>query len=331
MNSLGSTILRDDFGRQIRYLRLSVTDRCDMRCSYCLPSIGANFKEPDDWLNYAELLRLVRLFVSYGVSHVRLTGGEPLTRKGLSDFVAQLSALSGLLDISLSTNATRLADKAVELKAAGVNRVNISLDSLKHECFARITGRDCLADVLAGIQAARDAGLEPIKLNMVVQHGVNEDEVEEITQFAVEHSYTLRFIEVMPIGSTGQRTGWVDVTQLVQRLSVRFGLLPDVGLRGPGPARYWGSADGKVSLGTITPMSQHFCATCNRVRLTVDGQLHLCLGDEGQVPLGQMLRAGATDEELVAAVSAGMKRKPERHYFHEAPEKIVRFMASTGG
>jgi cyclic pyranopterin phosphate synthase len=324
-------MLIDRFGRHIHYLRLSITDRCDLRCSYCLPQQGAEFLEPEAWLRPDEVLHLSRLLVAQGISHIRLTGGEPLTRKGVLDIAQGLGSLSGLQELSLSTNATRLAESAPALRAAGVDRVNISLDSLQRQRFAAITGRDSLPQVLAGLQAAKAAGLTPIKLNMVVQAGVNDDEADAMLAFALEQGFTLRLIEVMPLGSTGRQAGRVDVTQLAARLAQQFGLQVDTGLHGPGPARYWRSADGRCSLGAITPMSQHFCASCNRVRLAVDGQLHLCLGDEAQVPLGRMLRAGASDAELMAALHAGLQAKPERHDFLAQPEKILRFMASTGG
>lgn len=331
LESALQSVLLDAHGRRIHYLRLSVTDRCDLRCSYCLPVEGAVFMEPAHWLHFDELLRLARVFVAAGISHIRLTGGEPLTRSGVAAFASQLAKLPGLTDLSLSTNATRLDRHALALKTAGVQRVNVSLDTLRPARFAQMTGRDCLPDVLRGLQAARRAGLAPIKLNMVVQRGVNDDEAADMTAFAIDNACTLRLIEVMPMGSTGQSAMPVDVTKLARELAAQFGLLPDVGVRGPGPARYWVSQDGGMSLGAITPLSQHFCADCNRVRLTADGNLHLCLGDEASVPLGSMLRAGAKDEELLAAIHAGLMHKPERHHFTEQPQKVVRFMARTGG
>jgi cyclic pyranopterin phosphate synthase len=323
--------LVDAHGRVIDYLRVSVTDRCDLRCTYCLPQAFTGFEEPANWLTLAETARLVGLFTRLGVRHVRLTGGEPLTRRGLPDLARQLTQLPGLQDLSVSTNGTRLARLAPELKAAGVQRLNISLDSLDADCMARITGRDCLPLVLEGIAAARAAGFDPIKLNMVVQPGVNAHELDAMIAFARDHGLVLRLIEPMPVGDTGRAAPGCDLSSHIEQLAARLGLLPQVLGRGAGPARYWQDPLSGMSLGVITPMSQHFCASCNRVRLGVDGTLYLCLGQDDQVPLGQMLRAGASEGELVHAIHAGMAAKPARHEFREQREKIVRFMAQTGG
>ncbi|MBV8619690.1 MAG: GTP 3',8-cyclase MoaA [Curvibacter sp.] len=323
--------LVDSFGRRIDYLRVSVTDRCDLRCTYCLPKGFKGFEEPAHWLRPAELLRLLALFVRSGVARVRLTGGEPLLRGGLTDLVRGIAGLPGLRDLSLSSNGTRLARLAGELRAAGLQRLNISLDTLDRACFARITGRDALASVLDGLQAAQAAGFTPIKLNMVVQPGVNLDQVDAVLAFAMAHGHVLRLIEPMPVGRTGQDTAGVDLSALGRSLAGRHGLLPSLQGQGAGPARYWSSPDGLASLGVITPMSQHFCATCNRVRLGVDGTLYLCLGQDDQVPMGRLLRAGASDAELLQALHAGIAAKPERHVFREQPEQVLRFMAQTGG
>ncbi|MBH1986974.1 MAG: GTP 3',8-cyclase MoaA [Burkholderiales bacterium] len=323
--------LIDGHGRVIDYLRVSVTDRCDLRCTYCLPEAFKGFEEPANWLTHAEMARLVALFVGLGVRHVRLTGGEPLTRRGLSDFARTVSGLPGLADLSLSTNATRLARHASDLRAAGVRRLNISLDSLDADCLARITGRDCLGEVLQGIEAARRAGFAPIKLNMVVQPGVNDHEIEPMIGFARRNELVLRLIEPMPMGDTGRSAPGCDLTQWAESLASRHGLMPQVLGQGSGPARYWRDPQGGMTLGVITPLSQHFCAACNRVRLGVDGTLYLCLGQEDQVPLGWLLRQGADDGELRAAILRGLAAKPARHEFRERREKIVRFMAQTGG
>jgi cyclic pyranopterin phosphate synthase len=323
--------LVDGHGRVIDYLRVSVTDRCDLRCTYCLPEAFKGFEEPANWLNLDETARLVGLFVALGVRHVRLTGGEPLTRRGLSGLARQLSSLSGLQDLSLSTNGTRLARSARELKTAGVRRLNISLDSLDADCMTRITGRDCLDDVLDGIAAAREAGFEPIKLNMVVQPGVNDHEVTRMIAYAQAHGLVLRLIEPMPMGSTGRSAAQSDLTRLIEGLSRERGWVPQVMGQGAGPARYWRDPRSRMSLGVITPMSQHFCASCNRVRLGVDGTLYLCLGQVDQVPLGALMRQGASDADLCAAILLAIAHKPARHEFKEHREKIVRFMAQTGG
>lgn len=276
--------LIDSFHRRIDYLRVSVTDRCDLRCTYCMPKGFKGFEEPEHWLRHDEMARLVGLFVSQGVSKVRLTGGEPLLRRGVTDLARQLTSMSGLHDLSVSSNGTQLAHLAGPLKEAGVHRLNISLDSLDPACFARITGRDCLTDVLQGLKVAREVGFNPIKLNMVVQANVNVSEVVRMVAFAIEHGFVLRLIEPMPIGDTGRATAGVNLTRLGEQLADQYGLVPEILGRGAGPARYWCTADRRMSLGVITPMSQHFCEACNRVRLGVDGTLYLCLGQNDQVP-----------------------------------------------
>ena len=325
------TRLIDSFQRRIDYLRVSVTDRCDLRCTYCLPKGFKGFEEPAHWLRHDEMSRLVGLFVGLGVSKVRLTGGEPLLRRGVTDLARQIAALPGLRDLSVSSNGTQLARHAAGLREAGVRRLNISLDSLDADCFARITGRDCLSDVLDGLRVAREVGFRPIKLNMVVQADVNVDEVQRMVAFAIEQGFVLRLIEPMPVGDTGRATKGIDLSNLGERLAEQHGLLPEIMGQGAGPARYWCTPDRQMSLGVITPMSQHFCEACNRVRLGVDGTLYLCLGQNDQVPLGRMMRDGASDEELVVAIHEGIRVKPERHEFNERPQQIVRFMSQTGG
>lgn len=324
--------LIDPYQRVIDYLRVSITDRCDLRCTYCLPKSFKGFEEPAHWMTLDEMQRLVGLFVGLGVRRVRLTGGEPLLRRGVETLAAGLKRLPGLQDLSVSTNATRLDRMALPLRQAGVDRLNISLDSLDSGCMARITGRDCLSEVLRGIDAAVAAGFAPIKLNMVVQQGVNDHEVEDMVAYARQHGLVLRLIEPMPVGDTGRATVGRDLTALGEALARRTGLIPQLpGGGGGGPARYWVDPHSGMNFGVITPMSQYFCAACNRVRLGVDGTLYLCLGQNDQVPLGRLLRDGAGDDELRQAIVNGIAHKPERHEFTDRPEKIVRFMAQTGG
>ncbi len=325
-----STInLIDPFGRQVEYLRLSVTDRCDLRCAYCIPEGFKDFEEPADWLNFDEIERVIRLFAQMGLKRVRLTGGEPLLRRNITDLTRRLAALPGIEDLSLSTNATQLARHAPALKAAGVTRLNVSLDSLDPQQMIRIAGRDALADILAGLEAARQTGFAPIKLNMVVMQE-NVDAIDGMVDYCMERGFVLRLIELMPMGETARRLGYVDLQPIKARLQQDFGLVDTV-MKGGGPARYLGTPDGHFNVGFITPMSQHFCATCNRVRLTVDGVLHLCLGQEDRIELRPLLRAGASDEDLVQALLDGIARKPERHEFREQPAKTIRFMNATGG
>lgn len=323
--------LIDRFGRRIEYVRLSVTDKCDLRCLYCLPKGFKAFAEPEHWLNFDEIERVLRVFGELGVARVRITGGEPLLRKNLAGLAARLKRLPGIADLSLSTNATQLPKQAQALKQAGVARINVSLDSLNPQRFHDITGGQ-LEQVLAGLYAARQAGFHPIKINMVAMRGVNEDEIEDMVEFCIEHGYTLRLIETMPMGSTGRAaTGhYLDLREVKKRLAQKYELIPSV-MPGGGPARYVRVAGTNLRIGFITPISQHFCETCNRVRLSVDGVLYLCLGQEDKLELRPLLRAGVSDGELKQAILEAITRKPERHEFREKPAHVLRFMSMTGG
>jgi cyclic pyranopterin phosphate synthase len=321
--------LVDRFGRTIEYLRLSVTDRCDLRCAYCIPEGFKDFEEPEHWLNFDELERLLGLFASLGMKRVRLTGGEPLLRRNVVDLCGRIAALPGVEDLSLSSNATQLAKMAGDLKQAGVTRLNISLDSLRPEVVEKINGRPVLDKILAGLETARAVGFAPVKVNMVVMRE-NADDIDAMVAFCMERGFVLRLIELMPMGETARRMGYVDLQPVIARLRQRFGLV-DTLMRGGGPARYLGTPDGRFTVGFITPISQHFCETCNRVRLTVDGVLHLCLGQEERMDFRALMRAGATDADLVDAIHRAIDMKPERHEFREQPQKLVRFMSMTGG
>lgn len=325
------TALIDRLGRKIDYVRLSVTDRCDLRCFYCLPKGFKDFEEPEHWLTFAEIERVIAAFARLGTRRVRITGGEPLVRHDLPTLAMRLATLPGIEDLSLSTNATRLAKHARDLRAAGIRRINVSLDSLDAARFKEITGGK-LEKVIGGLLAAKAAGFAPIKINMVVMKGINEDEVESMVDFCIEHGFTLRFIETMPMGDTGRSATdhYVDLQTVKARLAQRFELLPGM-MPGGGPARYVQVAGTDLRIGFITPISQHFCATCNRVRLSVDGTLYMCLGQEHRFELRPLLRAGASDADLEVAILQAIDLKPERHEFSEKPGQIVRFMSMTGG
>ena len=328
---MANAMLLDRFGRSIDYVRLSVTDRCDLRCSYCMPRGFRGYQEPKDWLTFDEIERLLGIFVRLGTRRVRLTGGEPLLRRNLPELAGRLSALPGLQDLSLSTNATQLGRHAVALRAAGVSRINVSLDSLDRACMQAITGRDSLRPILDGLMAGKAAGFDPIKINMVAMRGINDDQIEAMAAFCIEQHFMLRLIEAMPMGSTGRNAQYMPLSAVRERLTEQFGLVPQAAELGGGPARYLATPDGQASIGFITPMSQHFCATCNRVRLSVDGTLYLCLGQEEHFAFGPMLRGGASDAELEAAIRLAIELKPQQHDFNTRPEKIIRFMAQTGG
>ncbi|HHH39435.1 MAG TPA: GTP 3',8-cyclase MoaA [Sedimenticola sp.] len=325
------TQLVDPFGRTIEYLRLSVIDRCDFRCFYCIPKGFKGFTETDNRLTLDEFERLVRIFSELGVSKVRLTGGEPLVRGDIIEMVQRLGKLPGIDDLSMSTNASRLALHARDLKAAGVSRLNVSLDTLDPATFRQITQSE-LAPVLEGLQAARAAGFHPIKINMVVMKSLNLDEVGEMVDYCLENHFTLRFIETMPVGAAGQdaRDHYVSLDEVRRTLEQRFEFEP-AKMQGAGPARYLKVKKGRLKIGFITPMSQHFCESCNRVRLSSEGTLYLCLGQADKLELRPLLRQGLSDDGLKRAIAEAIRRKPERHEFGTRPEQVVRLMSMTGG
>ncbi len=325
------TQLIDTFGRHIDYVRLSVTDRCDLRCVYCMPEGFNDYETPDHWLSFDEIERVIAVFGQLGVSRIRLTGGEPLVRKGVPELASRIAKLDGIDDLSLSTNAVQLNKHADALHNAGVSRINVSLDSLRADRFRAIT-KGKLEKVIAGLMAAKAAGLSPIKINMVVMKGINDDEVEDMVDFCIEHDFTLRFIETMPMGDTGLEASdrYVNLQDVRQRLEQRFDLIPGV-MPGGGPARYVQVSGTEVRIGFITPISQHFCETCNRVRLSAEGTLYMCLGQNDKLELRPLLRHGISDEDLQTAILDAIARKPERHEFNDKPSQIVRFMSMTGG
>ena len=326
-----NTGLIDPFGRTVEYIRLSVTDRCDLRCFYCLPGDYRDFSEPEEWLTFPEIERVVRAFASLGVRRVRITGGEPLVRKNLPALASRLATIPELDDLSLSTNAVTLSRTATALHHAGIKRINVSLDSLRADRFKAIT-RGKLDKVMDGLMAAKHVGFQPIKINMVVMKDINDDEIEDMVEFCIEHDFTLRLIETMPVGETGRSATnhYLDLQTVKTRLAENFRLIPGV-VPGGGPARYVQVAGTNLSIGFITPISQHFCESCNRVRLAVDGTLYLCLGQEHKFEFRPLLRAGISDAGLQAAVREAISLKPERHEFSEKPRQVVRLMSMTGG
>jgi len=327
-----SKALIDPQGRHITYLRLSLTDRCNLRCFYCLPKGAKGFSTPREWLNFDEIERVVAAFASLGVSRIRLTGGEPLARPDITSLIARIAAIPAIDDLSLSTNATLLAHTARPLKEAGISRINVSLDTLRADRFSTITGGGELQPVLDGLAAAREAGLAPVKINMVAMRGINDDEFADMVRYCGDNNFTLRLIETMPVGSGGQMASehYLDLNTVRRQLSDTFNMVPGA-MPGGGPARYMQVVDSNLKVGFITPISQHFCETCNRVRLSAEGVLYLCLGQEHSVDLRPLLRSGASDEVLQAAIIKALALKPAQHDFNEQPEKIVRFMSKLGG
>lgn len=283
-------------------------------------------------MTFDEIGRVIAAFADLGVEKIRITGGEPLVRKNLPDLARRLSAIEGINDLSLSTNAVQLSRYASALKSAKVSRINVSLDSLQAQRFKDITNGGKLEKVLSGLMAAKEVGFQPIKINMVVMKGVNDDEVSDMVEFCVNHGFTLRFIETMPMGDTGRSASnhYLSLETVKQQLQQQFDLIPGI-MPGGGPARYMQVAGTDMKIGFITPISQHFCETCNRVRLSADGTLYLCLGQEDKVELRPLLRAGADRETLKQAIIDAIARKPERHEFREKPQQLVRIMSITGG
>lgn len=324
-------VLIDPFDRRIEYVRLSVTDRCNLRCFYCLPKDFRAFEQPPHWLTFDEIERVIAAFADLGVARVRITGGEPLVRRDLPALAQRLSGLRGIDDLSLSTNAVLLARQARALSDAGVSRINVSLDTLKAERFRRITGGK-LQPVIDGLVAAKLAGFSPIKINMVAMKGINDDEFVDMVEFCIQNDFTLRFIETMPVGDTGVDASrrYLCLDEVRTTLASRYELIPGV-MPGGGPARYVRVKGTRLRIGFITPISRHFCETCNRVRLSVDGTLYLCLGQDHKYALRPLLRQGISDDGLKNAIIEAIAIKPQKHAFRDNPGQVVRFMSMTGG
>ena len=328
--------LIDQFNRRISYLRLSVTDRCDLRCSYCMPERQV-FVPRKEVLSLEELHQLALGFITRGVTKIRLTGGEPLVRRDMIELVQALGRKlgDGLEELTLTTNATRLAEFAGDLREAGVRRINVSLDTLDREGFARLARRDSLPQVLEGIAAAQAAGLK-VKLNTVALKGINQTEIPELIAWAHGRGIALTLIEVMPLGEVeGDRFDhYLPLAEVRAELEQRFTLTPS-DHRSGGPARYVDVAETGGRLGFITPLTNNFCDGCNRVRVTATGQLFACLGGTEQVDLRAALRSDDADTELTAALDLAMRIKPERHHFvidrPGAAPALARHMSATGG
>ena len=327
-----TTTLIDQFGRKVDYIRLSITDRCDFRCVYCM-SEDMTFLPRDEVLSLEECARLVRIFVSLGVSKVRITGGEPLVRKNALWLFEEIGQY--VPELVLTTNGSQLAQQAASLKKAGVKRINISIDSLKPEKFKQITRTGRLEQVLDGLQASIHAGFEGIKLNTVLMRGSNDDEAIDLVQFAIEQRIDISFIEEMPLGEVdhARDSTFVSNVHTLKLLQNTFNLTPSNETTG-GPARYWRIAESDTKIGFISPHSHNFCEACNRVRISCKGELFLCLGQDEKVELMPLLRANPNnDAPIIAAILNSMKVKPKGHDFdlQRAKPAVVRFMSHTGG
>jgi cyclic pyranopterin phosphate synthase len=317
--------MEDGFGRRIEYLRISVTDKCNLRCVYCMPVEGLPWLRRDELLSYEEIADVVRAMAAMGLRKVRITGGEPTVRRDLGVLVRKLRAIGGIEDIALSTNAVLLAEQAEELRAAGVDRLNVSLDSLRPERIDAISRRPGSAEaILHGLDAAERAGFAPIKLNCVVMRGRNDDEVEDFAAITRERPWHVRFIEVMPTGDNlgVSRDEYVSADEILARVRRIGALEPVAGPAGNGPARYFAFPGARGTVGVITPMSHNYCGSCNRMRLTADGQLRPCLFGSIQTNLRDPLRRGEPIEPLIRQT---LRIKPERHWLVQGSD------AGSGG
>jgi cyclic pyranopterin phosphate synthase len=333
--------LIDPFRRSIDYLRVSVTDRCNLRCVYCMPEQGVPSVPHREILTLEEIGRIIGVAAGMGLRRVRLTGGEPLVRKGIVELVRWVSQTPGIEDISLTTNAVLLPSYARELAAAGLKRVNVSLDTLRPQRFRQITRRGDLSDVMAGIAAARDAGLLPIRLNVVVMRGVNDDEVVEIARTTVEEDWQVRFIELMPfmdeqetcIRDASPALGFVPAQEVNRQIEEALGPLEAAETStGSGPAKYYRLAAARGLIGFISPLSEaQFCATCNRMRLTADGKIRPCLLTDREVDLKETLRHGGSDDDLRQRILEALASKPDAHHLSDGNRPRRRRMAQIGG
>lgn len=326
--------LIDQFGRTVDYIRLSITDRCDFRCVYCMAE-EMTFLPREEVLSLEECARLVKVFVGLGVSKVRITGGEPLVRKNAIWLFAEIGKLAGLKELVLTTNGSQLEKHAQDLKNAGVRRINISVDSLDTARFKKITRTGELDKVLRGIQAAKLAGFENIKLNTVLMRGFNDDEALALADFAIKQAIDISFIEEMPLGDVDhtRESTFVSNADTLKQLHSKYPLVASTETTG-GPARYWRMANTATKIGFISPHSHNFCEACNRVRITCKGELYLCLGQEDKVDLMPLLRNYPDDDQpLIDAILVSMQIKPKGHDFdlRRAKPAVIRFMSHTGG
>ena len=326
-----SVTLRDGFGRSIEYLRISVTDRCNFRCLYCMPLSGLEWLPKSGILSYEEIADVVSQLAPLGLRRLRLTGGEPTLRPDLEVLIGMLRTIPGIEDISLSTNGVRLPALAAQFARAGLDRINMSADSLRPERIKAISRRSTDFDPVAAATAAEDAGLSPIKINVVVMRGINDDEVCDFARLTFEHDWHVRFIELMPVGEMRELT-WDHVVpseEILDRLETVAPLSPvDGPARGNGPARYFRFSGASGSVGIITPMSHTYCGSCNRVRLTADGRLRTCLFGEEETDLRTPLREGLPLEPFFRSALAS---KPEQHHLLQMSVGGLRALSQVGG
>ena len=327
------TELVDKYNRHLNYLRISITDRCNLRCLYCAPGGLVPKLAHEGILRYEEILRIVRLGVSLGISKVRLTGGEPLMRQGVYEFLKELATIDGLSDISLTTNGVMLHENIEKIEAAGIKRINISLDTLKREKFKYITGYDFFDQVWAGIEKAYAHGFDPIKLNVVALKGYNDDEFVDLAKLSMTYPFHIRFIEYMPIGNAQMKSSdYILADDIREHLSSLGDLIPVTRKHMDGPAQRYRIKGARGEIGFIQAMSQHFCHTCNRLRLTANGQLRPCLLSDKQLDIRGPLRSGCSDDELKAVFFRAVQYKHASHHFAPgSPFRVHDPMSGIGG
>jgi GTP 3',8-cyclase len=330
------TGLSDSFQRPINYMRVSVTDRCNLRCVYCMPEDGVPWLPHDNILSYEEFLEVIRAGAELGISKIRITGGEPLVRLGIVDFISMVAKVPGLEDLAMTTNGIYLAKYAADLKKAGLHRVNVSLDTLKPEKFKQICrgfqeGAD-INCVLNGIKAAQEVGLNPVKINVVVMAGVNDDEILDFAQKTMDEEWHVRFIELMPFtGHSGKTPSGLTAREIKQRIDPLGRMEPYKHTWGNGPAKYYKLPESRGTLGFITALSEHFCFSCNRLRLTADGKLRPCLMSETMIDLREPLRRGISSDELKDLIKQAVNVKPMGHHLSEGRKPNDRPFCQVGG
>lgn len=328
-------MILDPYNRRLNYLRLSITDRCNLRCLYCMPEDGVPKLDHAGILSYEEFLRLARISVKLGIEKIRLTGGEPLVRKGVIEFIAQLGRIPGIKDISLTTNGVLLAEYARAIWEAGIRRINISLDSLDPVKYAEITRQDLFSQVWQGIQTAESVGFQPIKINVVALRGLNEDEILAFGRLSMEKPYQIRFIEFMPIGPENgcQMERFLPSDRILSELKTLGTLEPLNGGVLDGPARRWAFKGARGEIGLISPISQHFCPACNRLRITADGKLRTCIFSDLETDLRGPLRQGGSDQTLEEVILQAIALKPKEHplSLSSIPYRCQRQMSKIGG
>jgi len=323
----------DTFGRSINYLRISVTDRCNLRCLYCMPPEGVPQMPHSEILSYEEIWTVVRAAAELGINRIRLTGGEPLVRADLPKLIKMLSQVEGIEELSLTTNGVFLRKYALELKQAGLSRVNVSLDTLKPDKFRYITRLGELKTVLEGIEAAKGAGFKPVKINTVVMRGMNDDEILDFARMTHEDGWHVRFIELMPFKGTAEFVPSIELRQHISLLGKLEPCPDSIGITGNGPATYYCLAGARGTIGFISPLTEtSFCSRCNRMRLTPDGKLRPCLLGEDEIDLKTPLRNNASTEELKSLILKAVASKPERHHLEGGSIRPVnRKMSQIGG